>query len=288
MALIQPGTGYNFVNSEDGASLEILFPEVAASAPEQFKVEMQGDNVRVAQGRIIAMQAVTSPPLYTSAQALIEFTVQGFAIFPTGTRTEGTDIPNSLWASNGYVTIQKYVPAEGEEPAYGSNNWGVYIVRNQCPSTGANGTYPLLAVMANDDDAHTKSTAFPSDTEGHYNWDCYQQTLGVTIDGAGSGNLIVSMLNYALGNYAAERVKIASMVWTDANGWTVKQLLIGTLTLPGYVGGGEIIWVETLPPYPSDTLPGFKSATDDWFAAWTGYTKLLTTGSGYTTDIIAS
>jgi len=287
MGYIQPGTGYNFVNSEDGASLEILFPEVATLPPEQFKVEVYGDNVKVAQGRIMAMQATATSPMYTSAQALVEFTVQGFAIFPTGTRTEGADIPNSLWASDGYVTIQKYIPAEGEEPASGSNNWGVYIVRNQCASTGADGTFPLLAVMADGDDAHVKSTAFPSDTEGHYNWDCYQQTQAVTIDGAGSGNLIVTMLNYALGNYAAERVKIASIVWEDET-WKVTQLLIGTLTLPGYVGGGEIIWVETLPTYPSDTLPGFKSATDDWFAAWTGYTKLLTTGSGYTTDIIAS
>ena len=287
MGLIQPGTGYNFVNSEDGSSLEIIFPEVADLPPEQFQVEVYGDNVRVAQGRIMAMQATATSPMYTSAQALIEFTVQGFAIFPTGTRTEGADIPNSLWASDGYVTIQKYIPAEGEEPASGSDNWGVYIVRNQCPSTGAGGTFPLLAVMANGDDAHDKSTAFPTDNEGHYNWDCYQQTQAVTIDGAGSGNLIVSMLNYALGNYAAERVKIASIVWEDET-WKVTQLLIGTLTLPGYVGGGEIIWVETLPPYPSATLPGFQSKTDDWFAAWTGYTKLLTTGSGYTTDIIAS
>ena len=287
MGYIQPGTGYNFVNSEDGASLEILFPEVATLPPEQFQVEVYGDNVKVAQGRIMAMQATATSPMYTSAQALIEFTVQGFAIFPTGTRTEGADIPNSLWASDGYITIQKYIPAEGEEPASGSNNWGVYIVRNQCASTGADGTFPLLAVMADGDDAHAKSTAFPSDTEGHYNWDCYQQTQAVTIDGAGSGNLIVTMLNYALGNYAAERVKIASIIWEDET-WKVTQLLIGTLTLPGYVGGGEIIWVETLPPYPSATLPGFKSATDDWFAAWTGYTKLLTTGSGYTTDIIAS
>jgi hypothetical protein len=289
MGLIQPGTGYNFVNSEDGASLEILFPEQTAYGPEQFKVEMYGDNVWVAKGRVIAMQSVTTSPMYSSQQALTEFNVQGFAIFPTASRTEGSDIPNSIWASDGYVTIQKYIPPAGEEPASGSNTWGVYIVRNQCASTGGDGTLPLLAVMADGDDAHTKSTAYPTDTEGHYNWDCYQQVTAVTVEGegGGSGNLMVSMLNYALANFAGERIKIASIVYENEN-WKVTQLLIGTLTLPGYIGGGEIQWVSTLPPYPSATLPGFKSTTDAWFAAWTGYTKLLTTGSGYTTNVVAS
>jgi hypothetical protein len=289
MGLIQPGTGYNFVNSEDGSSLEILFPDNVAYGPEQFKVEMYGDNVWVAKGRVIAMQSVTTSPMYSSQQALTEFNVQGFAIFPTASRTEGSDIPNSIWASDGYVTIQKYIPPAGEEPASGSNTWGVYIVRNQCASTGGDGTLPLLAVMADGDDAHTKSTAYPTDTEGHYNWDCYQQVTAVTVEGegGGSGNLMVSMLNYALANFAGERIKIASIVYENEN-WKVTQLLIGTLTLPGYIGGGEIQWVSTLPTYPSATLPGFKSTTDAWFAAWTGYTKFLTTGSGYTTNVVAS
>jgi hypothetical protein len=289
MGFIQPGTGYNFVNSEDGSSLEILFPEQTAYGPEQFKVEVDGDNVRVAKGRVIAMQSVTSSPMYTSQQALTEFNVQGFAIFPTASRTEGSDIPNSIWASDGYVTIQKYIPPAGEEPASGSNTWGVYIVRNQCASTGGDGTLPLLAVMADGDDAHTKSTAYPTDTEGHYNWVCYQQVAAVTVEGegGGGGNLMVSMLNYALANFAGERIKIASIVYENEN-WKVTQLLIGTLTLPGYIGGGEIVWDIALPPYPSATLPGFKSTTDAWFAAWTGYTKLLTTGSGYTTNVVAS
>jgi hypothetical protein len=290
MGGVQPGIGYNVTQTADGSSLEILFPEQAAYGPEQFKVEMYGDNVWVAKGRVIAMQSVTTSPMYSSQQALTEFNVQGFAIYPTDSRTEGSDIPNSIWASDGYVTIQKYTPGESEGyPATGSDTWGVYIVRNQLSSSGGDGTLPLLAVIADGSDAYTKSTAFPTDTEGHYNWDCYQQVAAVTVEGegGGSGNLMVSMLNYALGNYAAERIKIASIVYENEN-WKVTQLLIGTLTLPGYIGGGEIQWVSTLPSYPSATLPGFKSTTDAWFGTWTGYTKLLTTGSGYTTNIVAS
>ena len=290
MGDLQPGVGYNLVQSPIGDSLEILFPEVTPYGPEQFKVEMSGDRVKVAKGRVIAMHSLTTNPVFSAQQALLEFNVQGFAIYPTGSRTEGTDIPNSIWASDGYVTIQKYVPASGEVPASGSNTWGVYIVRNQAESGGGTGTLPLLAVMADGSDAYTKSTAFPTDTEGHYVWGAYQKTLGVIVDGGsgGSGNLLVEMLNYALQNYAAERIKVASIVWEN-DAWKVTQLLIGTLTLPGYIGGGLITWTtDPVPGYPSATLPGYKATNDNWWAAWTGYTKLLTTGSGYTTDVVAS
>jgi hypothetical protein len=291
MGLIHPGTGYNFVNSEDGASLEILFPEVTPYGPEQFKVEMDGDNVRVAKGRLLAMHSLTESPVYSSGQALLEFNVEGFAVYPTGTRTEGTDIPNSLWASDGYVTIQKYVPAEGEEPASGSNTWGVYIIRNQAETGGYSGSLPVLAVMANDDDAWTKSTAFPTDTEGQYRFTAWVKTLGVTVDGeeGGSGNLIVEVMNYILLNYAAERIKIASIVWTDADGWTVKQLLIGSLTLPPNITCAPTIYSpDPTPGYPGDTYPGFASTNNDWWGAWTGYTKCVTGGCGYTTSVVAS
>jgi len=290
MGDLQPGVGYNLVQSPIGDSLEILFPEVTPYGPEQFKVEMSGDRVKVAKGRVVAMHSLTTNPVFSAQQALLEFNVQGFAIYPTGSRTEGADIPNSIWASDGYVTIQKYVPASGEVPASGSNTWGVYIVRNQAESGGGTGTLPLLAVMADGSDAYTKSTAFPTDTEGHYVWGAYQKTLGVIVDGGsgGSGNLLVEMLNYALQNYAAERIKVASIVWENDT-WKVTQLLIGTLTLPGYIGGGLITWTtDPVPGYPSATLPGYKATNDNWWAAWTGYTKLLTTGCGYTTNVVAS
>ena len=118
----------------------------------------------------------------------------------------------------------------------------------------------------------------------------YQKTVGVIVegDGGGSGNLLVEILNYALQNYAAERIKVASIVWENDT-WKVTQLLIGTLTLPGYIGGGLITWTtDPVPGYPSATLPGYKATNDNWWAAWTGYTKLLTTGSGYTTNVVAS
>lgn len=291
MGFIQPGTGYNFVNSEDGSSLEILFPEVAASAPEQFKVEMNGNNVYVAQGRLLAMHSLTSSPVYSSDQALLEFNVQGFAVFPTGSRTEGADVPNSLWASDGYVTIQNYVPAQGEEPAYGSNTWGVYIIRNQAETGGNSGSLPVLCVMAEGSDALLKSTAFPTDTEGQLRIKTYVQTLAINVAGTpgGAGDLVVSSMNHILVNYAAERIKIASMVY-DSGAWKVKQLLIGSLTLPGSIGTAPVEYNPAAPPgYPGVTYPGFAATNDDWwYTPWSGYTKYLTGGFGYTTTVVAS
>lgn len=291
MGAIQPGVGYNLISSPEGDSLEILFPDATTYGPEQFKVEMWGDRVRVAKGRVIAMHSLTTNPVYSPEQALLEFNVQGFAVYPTGSRTEGSDIPNSIWASDGYVTIQKETPGETEEdPTTGSNEWGVYIIRNQAENGGGAGTFPLLAVIADGSDAYTKSTAFPTDTEGHYVWGSYQRTLFVSVDSgtAGSGNLLVEQLNYALKNYAAERIKVASISWENG-AWKVRQLLIGTLTLPGYIGGGIITWTtDALPGYPSSDLPAYGSQNFDWWDTWTGYTKLTLSTSGYTTNIVSS
>jgi len=290
MGTVQPGVGYNVIDTADGSSLEILFPDQTNNGPEQFKVEMWGDKVQVAKGRVIAMHSLTSSPVYSSQQALLEFNVQGFAVYPTGSRTEGADIPNSIWASDGYVTIQKYVPAEGEEPAYGSNTWGVYIIRNQAEGGGNQGSLPVLAVMADGSDAYTKSTAFPTDTEGHYRWAAWIQELSVTVEGEGGGygSLKVSGNNYMLLNYAAERIKIASMVWEDDT-WKVTQLLIGSLTLPSYIGCAPTIYSLDPPPgYPGGTYPAFASTNNDWWGAWSGYTKCVTGGCGYTTNVVAS
>ena len=57
----------------------------------------------------------------------------------------------------------------------------------------------------------------------------------------------------------------------------------------GYIGGGLITWTtDPVPGYPSATLPGYKATNDNWWAAWTGYTKLLSTGSSYTTTLVVA
>jgi hypothetical protein len=220
----------------------------------------------------------------------VEFNVEGFAVFPTGSRIEGPSIPTSVWASDGYVNIQKLTPGETEEdPATGSNSWGVYILRNQAESGGGPGSLALLAVIAEGSDAYTKSVGFPTTNEGNYRWSCYQRIINVTIDGpsGGSGNLISEMMPYVLENYAAERIKIAQITWDGTfSQWNVSQLLIGTLTLPGCVTGGTISWTsDPLPGYPSAILPGGSAQNNIWWGTWSGYTKVF---SGYTTSIVES
>jgi hypothetical protein len=107
MGLIQPGTGYNFVNSEDGSSLEILFPDVTPYGPEQFKVEMLGNNVQVAKGRVVA-QDLTSTP----STILHEFNVLGYSVYPTGKLTTGSDSSSPWCAQGGNVEILKFTPGE--------------------------------------------------------------------------------------------------------------------------------------------------------------------------------
>lgn len=255
-----------------------------AADPEQFKVEVSGNNVKVAKGRIVAMHSSDFPLMYTLDQKMLEFNVEGFAVYPDGSRVEGGN-PNSVWCSqNGYVTITN---------AEDKNDWGVYIIRNQLGPYGDLGTYPLLAVMADDSDAYDKSKAFPPGTgsSGQYHWGAYQEIINVTISGpdGGSGKLIGSVMPYALQNFCCERLKIASITWdADTSKWVVTQHLIGSLTIPSNIVGGVVTEVTTLPPYPTSSLPGFKTECQAWFDAWTGYTKLLTPSSGYTTSIIES
>lgn len=255
-----------------------------AADTEQFKVEVSGNNVKVAKGRIVAMHSLDFPLMYTLDQKMLEFNVEGFAVYPDGSRVEGGN-PNSVWCSqNGYVTI-----TNAEE----KNDWGVYIIRNQLGPYGDLGTYPLLAVMTDDSDAYDKSKAFPPGTgsSGQYHWGAYQEIINVTISGpdGGSGKLIGSVMPYALKNFCCERLKIASITWdADTSKWVVTQHLIGSLTIPSNIVGGVVTEVTTLPPYPTSSLPGFKTECQAWFDAWTGYTKILTPSSGYTTSIIES
>ena len=127
MGELQPGVGYNLVQSPHGDSLEILFPPQIEYGPEQFKVKMVGDKVMVAKGRVVA-QALTAMPTTMT----LEYDVQGFAVYPTGKLTTGTDAA-SVWCSQGgNVEILKSTPgATEEDPPTGSNAWGVYLIRNR-------------------------------------------------------------------------------------------------------------------------------------------------------------
>jgi hypothetical protein len=282
MGLIQPGTGYNFVNSEDGSSLEILFPEVATLPPEQFKVEMDGDNVRVAKGRVVA-QEVTNVPL----TRLQEYNVIGFAVYPTDKLETGTDA-NSVYVSDGgYVEIDKYVPAEGEEPATGSNAWGVYLIRN-VDNTGDEGpvVMPFLAVMADGSDAENFSTPWENGLEKSYYLIRRMEQVEVTV-----GEELITItsqvsLSAAVNRNQCQRLKIAAINWADATGWTVTQHLIGTLYMPNNVHFQGEFQYEDPDPSPSVDWPLNTAENESWSDPWTGYTKNFNSGGPSTTENI--
>jgi len=278
MGLIQPGIGYNFVNSEDGSSLEILFPEVTTLPPEQFKVEMSGDNVMVAKGRVVAQNLTSMPTTIT-----LEYDVQGFAVYPTDKLTEGTDANSVYLSQGGYVEIDKYVPAEGEEPATGSNAWGVYLIRN-VDNIGDIGPVimPFLAVMADGSDAENFSTPWNSsgqhgDLREYYLIREKQSVEITTPEGVVYGGLIQS-LNGVVRRYNCQRIKIAAINWTDANGWTVTQHLIGSLYMPNNVHFFGQLDYEAGDEPPNIDWPENSAENESWSDTWTGYTKNFNSG----------
>lgn len=278
MGYIQPGTGYNFVNSEDGASLEILFPEVAAYGPEQFKIEMDGDNVRVAKGRVVAQQLTSTPVTNTH-----EYDVQGFAVYPTGKLTEGTDANSVYLSQGGYVEIDKYVPAEGEEPATGSDAWGVYLIRNVSNTSDVGPVVmPFLAVMADGSDAYTYSTPwYPSGEHGdlrEYYLIREKQSVEITVP----GDVVYGGLIQAIGGYVkrlnCQRIKIADINWVSGTHWKVKQHLIGSLYMPNNVYFAGELDYENGSESPAMDWPLNTAENETWSDPWTGYTKNFNSG----------
>ena len=278
MGLIQPGTGYNFVNSEDGSSLEILFPEVTPYGPEQFKVEMEGDNVRVAKGRVVAQQLTSMPTTYTQ-----EYDVQGFAVYPTGKLTEGTDANSVYLSQGGYVEIDKYVPAEGEEPATGSDAWGVYLIRN-VDNIGDIGPVimPFLAVMADGSDAEDFSTPWNSSGQHGDLREYYLirevQTVEITVPGDVVYGALIKSINGYVRRYNCQRIKIAAINWIDNTYWKVTQHLIGSLYMPNNVHFFGELDYETGDDSPAIDWPENSAENESWSDPWTGYTKNFNSG----------
>jgi len=282
MGDLQPGVGYNLVQSPMGDSLEILFPPQVPYGPEQFKVEMQGDNVKVAKGRVIAQVLTSAPTTMTT-----EYDVQRFAVYPTSKLTDGS-FPSSPYCSDdGFVQIQKYTPgATEEDPPTGSNSWGVYLIRNVSNTSEVGAVVmPFLAVMADGSDAETKSK--PWNTTGQHGdlREYYlireKQAVEITQPGGAVvyGGLLVSQ-HTAVQRYNCQRLKIASLNWYDSTGWVVTQHLIGTLYLPNNVYYAGELEYEHDDPAPDVDWPLNSAENEDWSDAWTGYEKHFNDG-GY-------
>jgi hypothetical protein len=286
MGYIQPGTGYNFVNSEDGASLDILFPDPTPYGPEQFKVDVLGNNLQVAKGRVVAQQLTSSPPTYTQ-----EYDIQGFAVYPTGKLTTGSDANSVYLSQGGYVEIQKYTPGEGEDPATGSDAWGVYLIRNVSNTSGVGPVImPFLAVMADGSDADNYSKPWnPSGDRGdlrEYYLIREKQSVEITTpSGVVYGGLIQS-LNAVVKRHNCQRIKIASVNWYDSTGWLVTQHLIGSLYMPNNVHFYGELDYENGDDSPAMDWPLNSAENEDWSGTWTDYTKNFNSGGLSRTVVI--
>lgn len=287
---IQPGIGYDVICTPEGESLVINFPDdLGGGGNEQFRVALGaipavGETpaktiVRVVRGRVLCRQGTNIPVPFP--HQMNEYSVNKFAVYPTDKLTTGTNA-SSEWASNdGYVEINKFVAAEGETPASGSNTWGVYLVRNQFESESGAPGMPYLAVMASGSDAETKSRPWYPEPDGDtIAWKhvfIYKTINVATLDPPYevTFNGEISQ-DDKLQNYNCQRVKIATLQYdTETNTWSITQHLIGTLTLTTQeVHNGTIRWdndsVDT-PPWA--TWPLYSNKNDDWNGAWTGYTK---------------
>lgn len=280
MGGVQPGLGYNVTQTADGSSLEILFPEQAAYGPEQFKVEMSGNNVQVAKGRVVA-QALTAMPTTKT----YEYDVRGFAVYPTGKLTTGSDT-SSVWCSQGgNVEIKKFTPGETEEdPPTGSNSWGVYLIRNE-GNVGDLGQVimPFLAVMADGSEAETYSKPWNSSGQHGDLREYYiireKQSVEITQPGdvVVYGGLIVSQ-HGAIRRFNCQRIKIAAINWYDSTGWQVTQHLIGSLYMPNNVHFYGELDYEAGDDAPDADWPENSAENEDWSGTWTGYDKNFNSG----------
>jgi len=270
MGDLQPGVGYNLVQSPHGDSLEILFPEIPAPyGPEQFKVEAYSNRVKVARGRVITQDVWDGTAMDATTA---EYELSGVWAYPTGSKTTGSSALSPWMDSDGYITIAN----AAEE---GSDSWGVYIVRQPLNKSAQNRS-PSLVVMADyylsPSDAYEKTTPWgEADTTDSIRLYGGLGATAVEIDGSPSGYLISGFapdpVQY---NYNCQRVKVASITWNSTtNAWDVTQLLIGTITLPNIIQYYGIQLVVAGSTSPFATWPQYETECDAWNGAWTGYSK---------------
>lgn len=262
MGNIQPGIGYNLTDTADGSSLEILFPPQVEYGPEQFKVVIEGNEIKVAKGRVITQDVWEGT--YKDATT-VEFTLDGVWAYPTGSKTAGSD-SEGPWADSGATYTIANAASEG------SDYWGVYIVRQPLNKTGQKHTAELV-IMSTDSDAYDKTTPWgEADTTDSIRLYSVCNATEVLVDGVSAGDFVTSFdANPAQYNYNCQRVKVASINWFGGK-WVLTQHLIGTLTLPNIIQHyGTAVGVDGARP---DTYwPNYESECDAWNGSWTGYTK---------------
>jgi hypothetical protein len=274
-ALPQPylGDGASISYGSGGTVLTTI-PDVQDEVgPEQFQVVVYGNRLKVARGRVIAKILTTPPTTYPEQTA--EYSLNKYAVYPTGKATVGSTASSPWASSDGYIQIDNYAGG-------GADTFGVYIIRNQFESETGTPGYPLLAIMVPGSDAETKSRPwFPSETDGDViAWRhifIYRQ-ISITIPDPPYETTFNGEVSQSdkLVNYNCQRVKIATVTWNPTNSaWDVTQHLIGTITIPSQMQFTSTLRYDndTEGDPPWSTWPLYSSKNDDWNGAWTGYDK---------------
>jgi hypothetical protein len=236
-----------------------------------FLVNVNGNGtewtVNVAKGTVL----YRSSPNVFNGGCLQQYLVQGFAVYPKDSRTEG-DYNETPWVDKGgYCTISPLTTTgEGEEAVTtGSNQYGVYLIANQYKLIGSPGIQsatPYLALMPVNGDAETKTR--PWGNEGGCDlqrWFEFYQYKNVAllqppIDPTYevSGQLTISRES-VLQNYNCQRIRLALITWdTTALVWSVTQYAAGTITIP------YNIWYNGIYSYPVEDPP---APYPDWYGS---------------------
>ena len=268
---IQPGVGFSFSSSDYGTTLDInpVWTAPIPSLPvEQFKVLVSGDNVFTAKGRVVTQDVWAGTGLDATSA---EYDLTGIWAYPTGSKTTGSNASGPWADSEGFITI-------ANAAAEGSDNWGVYIVR-QPLNQASEFRGAALVIMADASDAFDKTTPW-GETDTTDSIRIYGGIGATTleVDGSPAGYLITggqtTPVQY---NYNCQRVLVASIIWNGTtNSWDVSQKLIGTITLPNIIQFYGLVLEVAGDPSPFTGWPQYEAESDAWNGAWSGYAKPTT------------
>jgi hypothetical protein len=251
----------------------ITWPDyVPPYRPLSFEVKVTQDidifKLQVAKGHVYGRFGGSSY-YESSGDNFAQYDIKGFAIYPTGALTTGSN-PESPWASDGgYVSLDV------------ATEYRVYIVQN---NNSGSDFAPWLAVLAKDSDGDNKSRSNLGLGLDAQPW-CQgvtESTVTVNDYPNPSFNITISA-QYPSGipfqYLKARRVLIAKLKWNTETGvWDVEQDAIGDIELEQSITfGTTLVWntdVSTTPPWAG--WPLNIAANMDWDGDWSGSDKSLT------------
>jgi len=278
MGQLQPGVGYNLIQSPHGDCLEILFPPQKEIEPLQFEIfkrgklptdtETSAQRIAVASGRVMGSAYPYDTKFFT-----FEYNVDNFNIFPVGSYSAGSITNSKFVSQNGTVKITN----ASED---GADRWLICLVRltDQGNTTDH---VPQLAVIGLSSDADNKSRPFISGYDDSVTW-CTKITTNtvdvVTPTGTESLTLLTDS-SIGMVNYNCQRLMIGDLTWNSGSqSWDLKQYLIGSLTFPNNIQTLlSLTWDSSSgSPAPWASFPAYNTERTDWQGSWSGYTKNYT------------